>query len=318
MSTSRKSFKHSKRFERTQKGCLTCRQKKKKCDGAKPVCESCSKRGLECKYPENIRIFNVKSLKTSLGSSFIDSTSSFQINMDANSSKRSNSCDHGDHLPKESVRDFSASSRSNSTVSTQYTSAQSSVSPPETSKEHIHQQTPSNRRASIDFNEEEDRENLKMLSQISDVIQSNNRTTNSALSLSRNGESIKQILDNIAIDVIKRSIESLKYIDWEKNSSYTSSISREDNNISNIHSHGVISDMIQPSVFASEGSSSAASTDKDFDQNNDADGSLLQNWSVIMEGLKFKPDDTVPLQSHGQSWLTDVDDFLKVQDHSSI
>lgn len=54
----KKRVKHSRKFERTQTGCLQCRQKKKKCDGAKPECLSCSKKGIKCEFPANIRFFN--------------------------------------------------------------------------------------------------------------------------------------------------------------------------------------------------------------------------------------------------------------------
>jgi hypothetical protein len=107
------------------------------------------------------------------------------------------------------------------------------------------------------------------------VIKSNTEVTNNAISLSQNGESIKQILDNIAIDVIKRSIESLQYIDLEKRTAKT----RQEQNY-NLHTeeHAML------------------------DHNHD-----LQNWA-IMEGLKFKDE-----ESAGHPWLDD--DFLKVQDH---
>ncbi|KAI9732649.1 MAG: hypothetical protein M1834_003986 [Cirrosporium novae-zelandiae] len=40
------------KHRRTRSGCYTCRQRRVKCDEARPVCERCKKGGRECVYPE--------------------------------------------------------------------------------------------------------------------------------------------------------------------------------------------------------------------------------------------------------------------------
>ncbi|KAF2013997.1 hypothetical protein BU24DRAFT_452773 [Aaosphaeria arxii CBS 175.79] len=39
------------RPKRSRTGCLTCRTRRRKCDEAKPTCQNCVGKGLECKYP---------------------------------------------------------------------------------------------------------------------------------------------------------------------------------------------------------------------------------------------------------------------------
>ncbi|KAF2433590.1 hypothetical protein EJ08DRAFT_60436 [Tothia fuscella] len=41
------------KFRRTRSGCFTCRNRRVKCDEARPVCERCRKGGRECVYPES-------------------------------------------------------------------------------------------------------------------------------------------------------------------------------------------------------------------------------------------------------------------------
>jgi hypothetical protein len=45
----------SQRYPRTRTGCLTCRQRKKKCDEAKPQCKACQRNKLDCFWPPHIR-----------------------------------------------------------------------------------------------------------------------------------------------------------------------------------------------------------------------------------------------------------------------
>jgi hypothetical protein len=42
-------------FPRTRTGCLTCRQRKKKCDEEKPHCRACKRNKLDCSWPPHIR-----------------------------------------------------------------------------------------------------------------------------------------------------------------------------------------------------------------------------------------------------------------------
>lgn len=42
-------------FPRTRTGCLTCRQRKKKCDEEKPRCRACKRNKLDCSWPPHIR-----------------------------------------------------------------------------------------------------------------------------------------------------------------------------------------------------------------------------------------------------------------------
>jgi hypothetical protein len=45
----------SQMFPRTRTGCLTCRQRKKKCDEVKPHCRACERNKLDCLWPPHIR-----------------------------------------------------------------------------------------------------------------------------------------------------------------------------------------------------------------------------------------------------------------------
>ncbi|KAL5358952.1 fungal-specific transcription factor domain-containing protein [Aspergillus floccosus] len=45
----------SEKFPRTRTGCLTCRQRKKKCDETKPLCKACERNKLDCSWPSHIR-----------------------------------------------------------------------------------------------------------------------------------------------------------------------------------------------------------------------------------------------------------------------
>lgn len=50
----------NRRFPRTRTGCVSCRQRKKKCDEVKPQCRACVRNKLKCTWPPHIvRIFGL-------------------------------------------------------------------------------------------------------------------------------------------------------------------------------------------------------------------------------------------------------------------
>ncbi|OGM40773.1 hypothetical protein ABOM_011131 [Aspergillus bombycis] len=52
----------NRRIPRTRTGCLSCRQRKKKCDETKPQCQACTRNKLKCTWPPHIvRIFGLNS-----------------------------------------------------------------------------------------------------------------------------------------------------------------------------------------------------------------------------------------------------------------
>lgn len=188
----RKPFRHSRRFERTQTGCLTCRHKKKKCDGVKPVCDSCSKRGLECKFPENIRIFNAGSFQMTTFK-----VEPLRLTTKGKKSYRS---------PNKTMIASKRQKSSSPTYSIQSIPSVESIT-----------SVPSDEEPMYDDSEPEELDQNEInFAKLAQTIKENNRTTEIAISLSTNGESIKRILDNAAIGVMKRSIETLQFINWEK------------------------------------------------------------------------------------------------------
>lgn len=49
--TSRPRPKLRPNYPRSRNGCLTCRKRKKKCDEIRPLCQNCTRKDLECKWP---------------------------------------------------------------------------------------------------------------------------------------------------------------------------------------------------------------------------------------------------------------------------
>ncbi|KAJ5698461.1 fungal-specific transcription factor domain-containing protein [Penicillium macrosclerotiorum] len=65
-------------FPRTRTGCLTCRQRKKKCDETKPQCQACTRNDLNCSWPPHIvRIFGLDDQKIGQDSSVEGQASSW-------------------------------------------------------------------------------------------------------------------------------------------------------------------------------------------------------------------------------------------------
>lgn len=48
---------------RSRGGCLTCRRRKKKCDGVKPTCLACTRLKLGCEYPQDSIVWQVQMLR---------------------------------------------------------------------------------------------------------------------------------------------------------------------------------------------------------------------------------------------------------------
>ena len=44
-------IRHRRKFSRSHNGCLGCRSRRKKCDGDRPTCGLCTRRGIECEWP---------------------------------------------------------------------------------------------------------------------------------------------------------------------------------------------------------------------------------------------------------------------------
>lgn len=236
----KKITKHSKKFERTQTGCLQCRQKKwvliqklriiktltniferKKCDGKRPSCESCIKRGISCYFPANIRIFQYqkkqnkefvseptpKSVAKSDADSKIEPINFKQVKLEhptcnTEQDKRPPSVD--DEL-KENL--LSLSDKIEQILEVKE----------EPDIESIQLQSRSDSIASLIS--DSDNDSIISMNQprtppstSTYEISESQRATN----LIHEGGSISKILNQMTIDLIKKSINNLQYIDFEK------------------------------------------------------------------------------------------------------
>lgn len=212
----KKGFKHSKKFARSQKGCLQCRQKKKKCDMRKPQCLSCEKRGVSCEFPENIRIFQIESFQmvdpkgSSEGKTKSPKMKVQEIKFDKN------------HTPNVSPPPVKSERKGSATIPpsqptdpSQQTTTQFLQNIP--SPILSHSQTLDHSQSNYHFPHVETHETQgSSMNQLLSILNTNSSNTDTAISLATEGQSIKSILDSSAIDLLKRSIESLQYISLEK------------------------------------------------------------------------------------------------------
>lgn len=201
---------------------------RKKCDGNKPVCHSCEKRGINCDFPANIRIFHYQEKKEN--ESVSKSTSSKRIDKSEIDSKPLTFLKQPEMMHPSCV----INDRPKGIVDNQAKESLISLS------ERIEQ--------ILEEKEESDSLNSRLLQSRSDsmaslVSDSDNDSISTsfnqpptppsfsfklsesqrATNLIHEGGSINRILDQMTIELIKKSINNLQYIDFEKKQSRLSS-----------------------------------------------------------------------------------------------
>lgn len=250
--TTKKVVKHSRKFERTQTGCLQCRQKKKKCDGKRPACLSCTKRGATCQYPANIRFFtfeknehNTQNNSKPSGKVTESKSTSEAVTSDRISTNEDNNNGQQIDFVFQNKVLFESNSEGTSkqidpTITTTIIPDVESIQTSRSSS--IYSILSDTSFSSQLYSEEEEghSENYHLdpflielqceatprtpnpsaferaLAMKESIYKKNEEEMEDALNLVNDGESISKILNNITIDLITKSIQNLSYINLEE------------------------------------------------------------------------------------------------------
>ncbi|KAH3686027.1 hypothetical protein WICPIJ_003027 [Wickerhamomyces pijperi] len=254
--TTKKVIKHSRKFERTQTGCLQCRKKKKKCDGRRPSCVSCTKRGSVCQFPANIRFFTFDKSELhkhpqvkapaiakskSVGSSASDTpqdqetskndtpksrpveivfsataTPALEEKSSSEPAETLMDIDHQVPIP-ESVDPSRSSSILSILSETSFATQLTSTEDEEESEAPLYH---------VDsiFKDLQPESIPRSTGNVMQTIKNNHYSSESkneddmedALNLANDGESINKILNNISIELITKSIQNLSYMNLEE------------------------------------------------------------------------------------------------------
>ncbi|KAH3676088.1 hypothetical protein WICMUC_002385 [Wickerhamomyces mucosus] len=247
--TTKKIIKHSKKFERTQTGCLQCRQKKKKCDGRRPSCLSCLKKGIQCEFPANIRFFQfqannsnipkvetaplipkqsnkIEKVEVTTKPDVIDKKVERiseplkvkQIETQYKHQKQHSCCTNTSNDVPELIRSSSVSTISSmqSSQSERQLSFSSILSTEDENSIDPLLKVTSKNPIYLDESRNDSKKFKPIINQSFEKKKQDDEDMNNALHLASEGESISNILNTISIDLIKKSIHNLKYIDFEE------------------------------------------------------------------------------------------------------
>lgn len=229
-SSVKKTVKHSKKFARTQTGCLQCRQKKKKCDGKRPSCHSCDKRGITCEFPANIRFFQ---FQYDDKNKFTGEDVKAKIKQEREQESKTEKLDLLDTVFQIDLKQIelpSPKKQKSATSTPVAVSSPKAIKPNFTPSSQLQRSTRLSLAAPTTFTTSVNPHDIhvsrsssltsiapSLMSDYSDseTNKESIEDTEEALHLANYGESIDFILNNITIDLISKSISNLQYIDFD-------------------------------------------------------------------------------------------------------